>query len=138
MEHGWTRAEVSAMLGVPATTLRTWERAGAGRPSMAGTFQSPREARYSVADVLMLQVVAHAHRIGMNGSALAGVWNSMKRVRSYLTKDWSGIIVTTSAPDAYLIGSGQIGPEDVDSVVLNLPQGVDVRTVTFVKAPAGT
>jgi len=135
MQRAWTRPEVASQLGITAPLLRSWERRNGVRPSQPGQFQTSQAALYSTADVTMLQVMAHAHSIGMAGEELTDIWTALGRVRRYLTKGWSGIIVTTTTPDAYLIGPGQVGPPSVDAVVANLPDGVVIRTVTRVEAP---
>lgn len=132
----WTRQQLAERLDVSVATIRAWERAGAGKPSQTDGFQSWSPATYTAADVALFTAVAHAARIGLTGKRLADVWNTLQPLRDYLTPGWTGLAVTTSDAHGWLIGKGVPGPPDLDGLVTNLPNGVEIRTVTVMEVPA--
>lgn len=132
----WTRAQVADLLDVSQATLRSWERAGAAAPSHPSAFQQWTPAEYTHADVAMLQVVTHGHRIGMTGAHLKFLWDAMQRMRSYLRPGWSGVAVVDTAGTAWLVGEGVPGPSSVDEILVTLPNGTEICTVTRMEIPA--
>lgn len=132
----WTRTQVADLLGVSVATLRTWERACEASPAQPSAFQHWAPAMYDHADVGMLQVIAHAHSIGLTGARLKFLWQALLRVRGYLKPGWCGLVVIDSEGMAWLVGDGVPGPASVDEILTSLPKQTQICTVSRMEVPA--
>lgn len=131
----WTRAQIVEHLQVTPATLKNWERYGAGRPTTPSKFQVWAPAEYEVEDVALLQVVAHASRVGMGGKQLTRLWESLMAVRRFLRPGWSGVVVVDSDWQTWLVGEGVPGPTSVDVILDTLPKDAYIRTVSHMRVP---
>lgn len=136
MDKVWTRQELCKLLGVPPAKLKSWERSGVLGPTHKAGFQTAQAAGYTAPDVGRFQVIAHAARIGLQGSHLERVWIALETVAKYVRPGMRTLVVTTTAPDAWLIDPNLPGPGSVESLVRTLPAGVEICTVSVMEIPA--
>lgn len=132
----WTRTQVAQeLLGVPVSTLRSWERSTGFKPTGASSFQEFTPATYDAADVAVLQVIHHASELGIFGSHLAHVHQAVAGLRPHFLPGWSGLCITTTDGRGWLIGSGVPGPDSVESIIENLSPPARIQLVAQVVVP---
>lgn len=131
----WTRAQTADMLGVPVSALRAWERTTKFKPAGASSFQEFTPATYDPSDVAILQVLQQASDIGLTGTHLAQVHDTVAALRPHFQPGWSGLCVTTTDYRSWLIGAGTPGPASVEAILDTLAPLARIQVLARVEVP---
>lgn len=132
----WTRAQVAAEhLAVTVATVRSWERSTGFRPAGASAFQEFSPTVYDSADIAILQIIQHASDIGLTGTHLGQVHDSVAPLRPHFLPGWTGLCVTTTDLRAWLVGPGVPGPDSVDTIAAALDLPTRIQTIAPVVVP---
>jgi hypothetical protein len=98
----YTRAQVEEDLGLSATELDTFERAGILGAERRRRRGDTRPVLYSTSDLAVGRFAMAAHRLGVRGEQLRRLSDALRLKRKRLRPGWSGVIVIDSDGDVEL------------------------------------
>jgi hypothetical protein len=98
----YTRAQVEDDLGLTATELDTFERAGVLGAEQRRRRGDTRPVLYSTSDLAVGRFAMSAHRLGVRGEQLRRLSDALRLKRKRLRPGWSGLIVIDRDGDVEL------------------------------------
>ncbi|MGY1809141.1 hypothetical protein ACI8AF_17370 [Blastococcus sp. SYSU D00669] len=106
----YTRAQVEEDLGLTATELDTFERAGVLGAEQRRRRGDTRPVLYSTSDLAVARFAMAAHRLGVRGEQLRRLSDALRLKRKRLQPGWSGLIVVDGDGDVELLAdAGGLG-----------------------------
>src|SRR3954453_19496531 len=118
----YTRAQVEQDLGLTATELDTFERAGVLGAERRRRRGDTRPVLYSTSDLAVGRFAMAAHRLGVRGEQLRRLSDALRLKRKRLQPGWSGLIVIDGGGAGELLADPQGGDGDVE--LFDDPSGV--------------
>ena len=100
----YTRAQVEEDLGLTATELDTFERAGVLGAEQRRRRGDTRPVLYSTSDLAVGRFAMAAHRLGIRGEQLRRLSDALRLKRKRLQPGWSGLVVIDGDGDVELLG----------------------------------
>src|SRR4051794_33838575 len=99
----YTRAQVEQDLGLTATELDTFERAGVLGAEQRRRRGDTRPVLYSTSDLAVGRFAMAAHRLGVRGEQLRRLSEALRLKRKRLQPGWSGLVVIDGDGDVELL-----------------------------------
>jgi hypothetical protein len=99
----YTRAQVEEDLGLTATELDTFERAGVLGAERRRRRGDTRPVLYSTSDLAVGRFAMAAHRLGVRGEQLRRLSDALRLKRKRLQPGWSGLVVIDGDGDVELL-----------------------------------
>jgi hypothetical protein len=127
----YTRAQVEEDLGLTATELDTFERAGVLGAEQRRRRGDTRPVLYSTSDLAVGRFAMAAHRLGVRGEQLRRLSDALRLKRKRLRPGWSGLIVIDCDGDVELFDD----PSGLVEYLRAYPLQVASLLVTTVTVP---
>src|SRR3954453_11972423 len=127
----YTRAQVEQDLGLTATELDTFERAGVLGAERRRRRGDPRPVLYSTSDLAVGRFAMAAHRLGVRGEQLRRLSDALRLKRKRLQPGWSGLIVIDGDGDVELVND----PSGLVDYLRTYPVPVASLLVTTLTVP---
>jgi hypothetical protein len=99
----YTRAQVEEDLGLTATELDTFERAGVLGAEQRRRRGDTRPVLYSTSDLAVGRFAMAAHRLGVRGEQLRRLSDALRLKRKRLQPGWCGLVVIDGDGDVELL-----------------------------------
>jgi hypothetical protein len=99
----YTRAQVEEDLGLTATELDTFERAGVLGAEQRRRRGDTRPVLYSTSDLAVGRFAMAAHRLGVRGEQLRRLSDALRLKRKRLRPGWNGLVVIDRDGDVELL-----------------------------------
>src|SRR3954470_7862155 len=127
----YTRAQVEEDLGLTATELDTFERAGVLGAEQRRRRGDTRPVLYSTSDLAVGRFAMAAHRLGVRGEQLRRLSDALRLKRKRLQPGWSGLVVIDCDGDVELLDD----PSGLVEYLRAYPLQVASLLVTTVTVP---
>ena len=128
----YTRAQVEEDLGLTATELDTFERAGVLGAERRRRRGDTRPVLYSTSDLAVGRFAMAAHRLGVRGEQLRRLSDALRLKRKRLQPGWSGLVVIDADGDVELLDD----PSGLADYLRSYPLPVASLLVTTLSVPA--
>src|SRR3954469_19788015 len=128
----YTRAQVEDDLGLTATELDTFERAGGLGAEQRRRRGDTRPVLYSTSDLAVGRFAMAAHRLGVRGEQLRRLSDALRLKRKRLRPDWHGLVVIDGDGDVELLDD----PSGLADYLRSYPLPVASLLVTTLSVPA--
>ena len=128
----YTRAQVEEDLGLTATELDTFERAGVLGAEQRRRRGDTRPVLYSTSDLAIARFAMGAHRLGVRGEQLRRLSDALRLKRKRLQPGWDGLVVVDADGDVELLDD----PADLAGYLRRYPLAVASLLVTKLSVPA--
>ncbi|MGY1623793.1 hypothetical protein ACI789_16475 [Geodermatophilus sp. SYSU D00965] len=128
----YTRAQVEEDLGLTATELDTFERAGVLGAEQRRRRGDTRPVLYSTSDLAIGRFAMAAHRLGVRGEQLRRLSDALRLKRKRLRPGWSGLVVIDRDGDVELLDD----PSGLVEYLHSYPVPVASLLVTTLTVPA--
>jgi hypothetical protein len=127
----YTRAQVEDDLGLTATELDTFERAGVLGAEQRRRRGDTRPVLYSTSDLAVGRFAMAAHRLGVRGEQLRRLSDALRLKRKRLRPGWSGLVVIDRDGDVELLDD----PSGLVDYLRSYPVPVASLLVTTLTVP---
>ena len=128
----YTRAQVEADLGLSATDLDTFERAGVLGAEQRRQRGDTRPVLYSTSDLAVGRFAMSVHRLGIRGEQLRRTTDALRLKRKWLQPGWAGLVIVDADGDVELLGAGG----SLDDYLRRYPLTSTALVVVTVTVPA--
>lgn len=127
----YTRAQVEEDLGLTATELDTFERAGILGAEQRRRRGDTRPVLYSTSDLAVGRFAMAAHRLGVRGEQLRRLSEALRLKRKRLQPGWCGLVVIDGDGDVELLDD----PGGLADYLRRYPLAVASLLVTTLSVP---
>jgi hypothetical protein len=127
----YTRAQVEEDLGLTATELDTFERAGVLGAEQRRRRGDTRPVLYSTSDLAVGRFAMAAHRLGIRGEQLRRLSDAVRLKRKRLRPGWTGLVVVDGDGDVELLDD----PSGLADYLRRYPVAVASLLVTALTVP---